>query len=264
MIPRIITAILGIPILVLIIGFGQPWHFSLMMILVTGVALWEYFTLVFPGQRVAKISWVIAGILVFFGNLRSAASLYLSLAAILFIGAFSVYLSRGGKSSPSRRRLIWSLLGLLYLGYFLSYWVFLYEGPVGKEWVFFVLLVVMAGDTAGYFVGTRFGRRKIYPRISPHKTLEGTLGVLVGGILAGLLGSQLLFFDLSLGEAFWLSLFLGVLGQGGDLFESWIKRSFAVKDSGALLPGHGGLLDRMDSLIFPTVLTAHYVKLFHS
>jgi phosphatidate cytidylyltransferase len=122
----------------------------------------------------------------------------------------------------------------------------------------------MAGDTAGYFVGSRFGYRRIYPRISPNKTLEGTLGVLIAGVLTGLLGSRLLVSDVSLLEAFGLSLLLSLLGQGGDLFESWIKRSFSVKDSGGLLPGHGGILDRMDSLVFPSVMTAHYVKLFHS
>lgn len=235
-----------------------------MIFLVAGVALWEYFAMVFAGRPWAKISGVGAGVLVFLGTLCSEGSLYGSLVAIFFLGALWIFLSQGDRPSPGFRRLAWSFLGLLYLGYLLPHWVFLYETPAGKEWVFFVLLVIMAGDTAGYFVGTRFGRRKIYPRVSPNKSLEGTLALLVAGVLAGLLGNRLLIPDLAIREAGWLSLLLSILGQGGDLFESWIKRSFAVKDSGSLLPGHGGMLDRIDSLIFPTVVTAHYVRIFHS
>lgn len=264
MIPRIITAILGIPLLFLIIGFGQPWHFVLMMALVTGIALWEFFTMVFPGRPVEKILGVAVGILIFFGTVRSAASYYGSLASLLLIGAVSIYLLKEEQPVRSRSRLAWSLLGLLYIGYLLPHWVFLYEGPAGQKWVFFVLLVIMAGDTAGYFAGTRFGRKKIYPRISPNKTLEGTVAVLIAGAFIGVLSTRFLLPGLSLWEALWFSLFLSILGQGGDLFESWIKRSFLVKDSGALLPGHGGFLDRMDSLVFPTVVTTHYVRLFHS
>jgi len=258
MISRIITAILGIPILGLVIGFGRPWSFFVMMIVVTGIALWEYFAIVFPGRPVEKILGVMLGLLVFFGALSLGISVGLSL--VLIVGIVGVSLL----SKKTWGRLEWSLLGWVYIGFLFSHWVFLYETPAGKQWVFFVLLVIMAGDTAGYFVGTRFGRRKIYPRISPNKTLEGTVAVLIAGVLTGLLYSPLFLSQVSLPEALVLSFLLSVLGQVGDLFESWIKRSFSVKDSSALLPGHGGILDRMDSLVFPTVVTAHYVKLFHS
>jgi phosphatidate cytidylyltransferase len=101
------------------------------------------------------------------------------------------------------------------------------------------------------------------PEISPGKTVEGAIGYVLGSILAGCLMGISLALGLSWWELAILSALLSILGQLGDLFESWIKRVFAVKDSGRLLPGHGGLLDRLDSLIFPAVFTTTYLKVFH-
>jgi phosphatidate cytidylyltransferase len=262
---RIVSAVVGIPVLALIIGLGRPWHFFLMMIAVASVALWEYFAMI-SSRPLAKILGVASGLGMFVGAVRSGASVHASLAAVLLIGALWIILMQRGNQPGERGRfwLAWSLLGILYIGYLFPHWIFLYESPVGRRWVFFILVVVMTGDTAGYLVGKRFGRRKIYPRISPGKTLEGTVAVIVAGVLAGLLANRLFLLGLPVREAFVLSLLLSLLGQGGDLFESWIKRSFGVKDSGAFIPGHGGILDRMDSLVFPAVLSAHYVRWFHS
>jgi phosphatidate cytidylyltransferase len=129
--------------------------------------------------------------------------------------------------------------------------------------VFFVLVVIMAGDVCAYFVGRRFGTKKLAPEISPGKTVEGAVGYVLGSVLSGSLVGIFLDIGLSWIEFAIVSGLLSVLGQLGDLFESWIKRVFAVKDSGRLLPGHGGLLDRLDSLIFPAVFTTTYLKVFH-
>jgi phosphatidate cytidylyltransferase len=126
-----------------------------------------------------------------------------------------------------------------------------------------VLVVVMVGDTCAYFVGHRFGTKQLAPEISPGKTVEGAIGYVFGSVLAGCLTGISLAVGLSWLELAILSGLLSVLGQAGDLFESWIKRVFAVKDSGTILPGHGGLLDRLDSLIFPAVFTTTYLKVFH-
>jgi phosphatidate cytidylyltransferase len=111
--------------------------------------------------------------------------------------------------------------------------------------------------------GTYFGKRKLAPEISPGKTIEGTLGYVAGSVVGGCLGASFLVRELGAIEVVALSGMLSILGQIGDLFESLIKRVFAVKDSGTLLPGHGGLLDRLDSLIFPAVFTTTYLKVFH-
>jgi phosphatidate cytidylyltransferase len=129
--------------------------------------------------------------------------------------------------------------------------------------VFFVLLVIMMGDTAAYLVGNYFGKRKLVPEISPGKTVEGMLGYVTGSVLGGCLGASFLVTELGAIEVVAVSGILSLLGQIGDLFESSIKRVFAVKDSGTLLPGHGGVLDRLDSLIFPAVFATSYLKVFH-
>ncbi|HWH77189.1 MAG TPA: phosphatidate cytidylyltransferase, partial [Candidatus Binatus sp.] len=108
------------------------------------------------------------------------------------------------------------------------------------------------------------GKKKLAPGLSPGKTVEGAWGYLAGALLFGLLGGAILVNEVSWIEIFLLSATIGIMGQIGDLFESWIKRVFAVKDSGTLLPGHGGLLDRLDSLIFPAVFTTTYLRIFHS
>ena len=132
-----------------------------------------------------------------------------------------------------------------------------------SKWFFFVLLVIMVGDTAAYAVGTCLGRKKLFPEISPGKTVEGAIGSTSASLLAGVIGGSFLLPTSPWLEMLGISLVLSILGQIGDLFESWIKRVFGVKDSSALLPGHGGLLDRMDSLIFPVVFATYYLRILH-
>ena len=122
----------------------------------------------------------------------------------------------------------------------------------------------MAGDTAAYFVGRRFGVRKLAPEISPGKTWAGAWGYMAGGLIVGVLAAQFLFAKHPFLEIVALALLLATLGQVGDLFESLLKRVFNVKDSSSLVPGHGGILDRLDSLIFPAVFANAYLKVFHS
>ncbi len=177
---------------------------------------------------------------------------------------FATYLFTAGKLVERLNRLLFTLLGGFYIGYLFPQWVLLFRQSQGRAWVFWVLLVVMVGDTVAYFVGRRFGTRKLAPEISPGKTVEGAWGYVAGAVLAGLVSATFLFEQIFWPEVLGLSLAISILGQIGDLFESWIKRAFAVKDSGNLLPGHGGLLDRLDSLIFPAVFTTTYLRVFHS
>ena len=252
------------PLLILLVGWGPSWIFAgVFVVLVTG-ALREYFVMAFPGHLKDQVWGVLFGLSLSLPLLLSAMpeeNLSLGLLIVLFL---SLYLFMTGKLEERLSRLAWTLLGGVYLGYLLPYWVLLFRMPDGRAWVFFVLLVIMMGDTIAYFVGTRFGTRKLMPEISPGKTVEGALGYVAGSLIGGYLGARFLITDFGLMEAIALSAMLSILGQIGDLFESLIKRVFAVKDSSDLLPGHGGLLDRLDSLIFPAVFATTYLKVFHS
>jgi phosphatidate cytidylyltransferase len=260
----VLTALAGITCLLILIGFGRPWQFSLFIFILTFGALCEYFFIAFPDLWKERVLGILFGVVI------SLTVLYpmlpepgLFLAGVLIV-AFSVFLFFGGGLEERYQHLGWIVIGAFYIGYLFPHFALIYRGPSGTEWVFFVLLVVMAGDTAGYLIGMALGKRKLYPRISPGKTVVGSLGSLGASVLAGLLGVMFLTFDVHWAEVLMLSLILSFLGQLGDLFESWIKRVFSVKDSGRILPGHGGLLDRLDSLIFPAVFTTYYVRLLHS
>jgi phosphatidate cytidylyltransferase len=142
------------------------------------------------------------------------------------------------------------LFGFLYLPLLLGHLALLRTLPQGREWIYTVFLIVMLSDTIAYFVGSAIGKHRLYPAISPKKSIEGALGGLFGGLCGALLAKFFWFPGLPWLLAAGIGLALGASGQIGDLFESMLKRSYGVKDSGRIIPGHGGLLDRLDSLIF--------------
>ncbi len=138
--------------------------------------------------------------------------------------------------------------------------------PSGWRWITLLLVTVWSYDSFAFFIGSRHGRRKPWPHISPNKSVEGVLGGLLGSTLAATVAFRLLLPDLGLGAllayALPFGLIVGVLAQTGDLFESALKRAFAVKDSGRFLPGHGGLLDRIDSVLFATPFVYYFLIMF--
>lgn len=238
--------------------------FSAFFLILTGAALHEYFRIVFPGRCWDQRAGMLFGLALAGALLASEAEGFpISLSSILLLG-FVIYPFLGGNLETRAHRLLWTLLGGFYIGFLVPYWILLFRQPNGRAWVFFVMLIIMSGDSAAYFVGRRFGKTKLAADISPGKTVEGAVAYILGAILLGLIGARYLFVDVAPLEALAFSAALAILGQIGDLFESWIKRVCAVKDSGGLLPGHGGVLDRLDSLIFPAVFTTSYVRYFHS
>jgi len=157
---------------------------------------------------------------------------------------------------------VWTIAGILYIGWLLSHLVALRGLEGGRNWVFFVLFVTWASDTTAFFTGRKLGRHKLAPSISPGKTWEGS----ISGIGAAIAMSILFFtptpfqLPLTYWQAIPLSIAVSILGQLGDLTESLLKRNMGVKDSGRLMPGHGGLLDRMDSIIFAGVVVYYFAS----
>jgi phosphatidate cytidylyltransferase len=156
---------------------------------------------------------------------------------------------------------IWTLTGILYIGWLLSHYVALRELDFGREWVLYALFVTFASDTFAYFIGKTWGRHQLSP-ISPKKTQEGALGGILGSVIISLLMVWLFKLPINYGYAILLGIAVSVFGQIGDLFESLFKRNMGIKDSGHSLPGHGGFLDRMDSIVFTGVIVYYYVVLF--
>jgi phosphatidate cytidylyltransferase len=169
---------------------------------------------------------------------------------VSFFGALSFKMI----SSPSDRdeieRIALLSFALIYLPYFISFVLLIGGAQQGRYWILFLLTVIVAGDAGAYHTGLRIGRHKLYQAVSPKKTIEGAIGGLFCSIVAGTIIGLIFLRNVPSARLFYFSLAVAVTGQAGDLIESMIKRTSGKKDSSFLLPGHGGLLDRLDSLIF--------------
>ena len=217
--------------------------------------------MVLPGRVIPGVVIPLIGsVLPFLFYLRSAALTTLAITvALLTISIYILFSFRDIRSAASEAALLF--FGLLYIPYLLGYLVLLRSHPQGVGWIMVILLIVMSGDSAAYFIGCSFGKHKLYPAVSPNKSVEGALAGLGGSVAGALLGSYLFLQDVSAIAIIMAALLIGTLGQIGDLFESLLKRSFGVKDSGAIIPGHGGILDRLDSILYAAP-AAYYYALF--
>ena len=186
----------------------------------------------------------------------------LFLAILLWI-AVSIFRA-DGDHARTMREIGLGVLGLVWIAWFLSHWTLLLHMADGRRWSIFLLLVVTGNDTFAYVVGSLCGRRALAPAISPNKTVEGALGGVAGGLLGGAIAALWLpWFQLEvpLAHVLILSALLALAGQLGDVVESLVKRWAGAKHSGAFLPGHGGFLDRLDSLLLTPPLLYYYLTL---
>jgi phosphatidate cytidylyltransferase len=155
---------------------------------------------------------------------------------------------------------VWTLAGIIYIGWLLSHFIPLRGLEGGRDWVFIAIFATFAADTAAFFTGRAIGRHPLATAISPGKTWEGAAGGFLGAIAASLILAAILpgilipYWQIVL-----LGALIGIFAQLGDLAESMLKRSVGLKDAGKLIPGHGGLLDRLDSILFTVVVVYYYV-----
>lgn len=259
---RWITALVVLPLLILLILEGGRFFFSLVLCAVAVVTLWEFFRIVFS-EHTPAVSPVIhlwtyaagAGVVLFASN--EAFNAVVAVAVVHCIGAGIMSIFRFNAAQDAPIVALKQVFALLYIPIFLSFIALLYDGGSsdGIRWLFLLLVIVATGDSGAYFVGSYLGRHKLCPSVSPKKTIEGACAGLACSMIFGI-GYKLIFLPvLSLSGCTLLALVTGAVGQAGDLFESEFKRAAGVKDSGGLLPGHGGFLDRIDALLFaaPTI-----------
>ncbi len=258
---RIVTAALLIFIVVLLIFRGQPWMLTLASALIAELAAYEYLRLANTSGARIPAWWMLLGTAVVFlftlPNFHNEAELPALSALALFLLAWTGFREPLDRVLPDAAR---GLFGLVYVAYPLTLIPMICYRDDGKPLLLFLLVCVWAGDTAAFYVGRRWGRHKL-SRLSPNKTWEGTLASVGGSVLAGLavvLAGEILstYFGntaLHILEPVWqsavLAVVINVAAQLGDLLESAIKRGAGVKDSGTILPGHGGVLDRIDALL---------------
>jgi phosphatidate cytidylyltransferase len=222
------------------------------------LAMLEYAGLAFASQPRERMLAVAMGTVVVLAAAGGPGSVLLAALVIALIAGFASVVFARPDLDRGLGDLGIILLGVLYVGLLMPHFVWLHRLPDGPQWVTFVIAVGMAGDTAGYFVGRGLGRHKLIPRVSPGKTVEGAVGVVLGSMLAGAVAKALFFPAHDWGQILALAAFMGAIGQVGDLSESVMKRAFGAKESGWIFPGHGGVLDRIDSLLFPVSLVYYY------
>lgn len=252
---RWITSIIAIPVLVTLIFKGSLPVFAAFIAIVAAVALYEYFYIVFRGDRVRIFSLIsLSGVVV--GVVMMAAAAVFEARAVMFIVSLGLMIAamlsmRVYKSGPRVMEIVQlQVQGVVYIPLSLSTLVLLRAEPDGVTWIFFVLFVVFLGDVGAYYVGTYKGKHRLNAAISPGKTIEGALGGLGANLVVGLVFQAIFMPGLPFLLTAMLALIMGAAGQVGDLFESELKRAAQIKDSGNILPGHGGILDRIDALLF--------------
>lgn len=245
---RVATAAVLLPLLVGTILFGRGWPFALLALGAALLCAVEYFRMFLPSSRDRRAGVAVTGLAFASGALLpvpAAASAILLCAG----GAAFRFLSADGTFEERVRSAALSVLGVVYVGGFLSAWPRTLLLPGGEHWVLLGILAVAAGDTFAYFVGRAFGKTPLAPRVSPNKTVEGAVGGLAASVLVAAVYAAVFLPGIRTGFLLASAAILGAAGQGGDLFESMLKRAAGVKDSGTLLPGHGGMLDRADAMI---------------
>lgn len=264
MIGRIVTAAVGIPALALVVWVGGP-VFSIVVAAIAAIGAVEVCEMTrskgFAPSRVAAAILSAALVLSHFGfsTLWSSSEHVPLLLASAGIAVLAVILTLSPIQKIQYRNAGLTLVAVVYPGALLAHAPLLRGGEQGLEWVVFLLVVTFSSDTGAFFVGKAIGKRALAPSISPNKTWEGAIGGFAAAILAAFIAAWALDIDVGQPLIAVLGALMGVVGQAGDLFESKLKRLADVKESGRLLPGHGGVLDRLDSIVFNLALVYYFV-----
>lgn len=256
---RLLTAAVALPALWLIIWKLWDPVFNGFILAVAAIGLYEYFMMALPDDRGEAATGIVLGLLVSAGVLTGNGAGLGAAFALSVVGGLVLPLVRHDDLAAAVHRLGLLLLGVLYVGFLMPHVCLLRAEPEGWRWVIFTVAAAMGSDTGAYFAGRSLGRHKLMPAVSPSKTVEGSVGGLAGAVLGAVVIRMVLLPERTLAEVAGLGLAISLLAQLGDLTESALKRAFGAKDSGWIIPGHGGILDRLDSLLFPFVFTYYYL-----
>ncbi|KZZ82821.1 MULTISPECIES: phosphatidate cytidylyltransferase [Bacillaceae] len=263
MIQRIITAVLALALfLPFVILGGIPFSFAIYIL--STISLYELLKMKkihlvsIPGLISVLLLWILlipSSHIIVLGNIH-ISKLEVALLGVLLFLTYTVIT----KNRFSFDDVGFSLLSVMYIG--IGFYYFIETRALGLEFIVFALLVIWATDTGAYFIGKSIGKHKLWPEISPNKTIEGFFGGIFCALIVSIIFEAVMPIVHSYVIVALITVFLSVFGQVGDLVESALKRHYHVKDSGQILPGHGGILDRFDSLLFVLPLLHFMLVLF--
>ncbi len=259
---RWLTGLIAAPILFFLIGPGPRWAFYILIYLFSHIGLIEFYKT--TASHLPKlILWsnylltLLLFVILYLREIYYAPIIIAMWALVPMIFSMLSYHSPDAQSTGAIGKV---LLGPIYVSLPLSMLLIIDRYPKGNIWIFFLLTIIFANDTGAFYIGKFFGKHKLYEAVSPGKTWEGAIGGLLSALITALIFLQILdIHQLNLNFLF-LVIALSVSGQIGDLVESMLKRNHGVKDSGHILPGHGGILDRIDALLFAIPILYVYLS----
>jgi phosphatidate cytidylyltransferase len=261
---RVLTSIVLIPVIFVVVWLLPYPYFMGLVVLATLVGLHEFYLMAEArgAKPLSKLGMALGALLIIidiYGAKRFdwGPAFYITFCVITILTArlFSARQVEGALSDVAI-----TLTGIFYVALLFGFQVAIHREYQGKYWLVFLYLIIWASDTGAYYIGTAFGKHRLYEKISPKKSIEGLIGGVLASTLVAILCKLWLVPSLGIIEAVVLGAVLALVGTVGDLVESLIKRSTGVKDSGTIIPGHGGILDRMDSMMFAAPVLYYYLQ----
>ena len=258
---RLLTSIVAVPIVAGIVYYGSPTLFLFFVAAVILMGVHEYFTIInrigIGGFRIPGMALSLLLLLSFHFN----GNFMMEWGLVAGVALFAAWFLQEDNVKVAIDQISFTLFGILYVAGLGGYYLLIRNLEGGSNLVFFLLLIVWLGDIAAYYWGKYFGERPLAPVVSPNKTMEGAIAGLAGNLIAGVIVGYFFLDHIAMVHCLLVALICGTIGQFGDLAESLLKRHAGIKDSGDVLPGHGGVLDRIDSLLFAGPAFYCYLKL---
>ena len=255
---RVITALILAPLFIALIWYGSFRIFASFIVMVSAICFFEYAQMAaVKGIEVFRLQGLILVLILPLSFIGSLEPVF----AVTSLAVISIFVSALADPEKGVERLAYTMLGVFYIGICLAAPILIRDLADGHKLILLACCGVWGADIGAYYVGRAIGKNKLAPKISPGKTIEGAIGGVALSIASCFLFAQFFFQEADTATVIASGLIGGVVGPAGDLSESMLKRFFGVKDSGTILPGHGGLLDRIDALMFAMPVFYVFIEL---
>jgi phosphatidate cytidylyltransferase len=261
---RVISGLLFLPIFYLVTWRLSPPYFTAVLLIAVAVGQYEFYRMarargINPNAILGSVMGALI-VLEFYRPVLTAEGKVLFVTGCMLLIMLTRLFSRR-PADGAIEDIASTFLGVFYVSLLFAFQVWIITGAEGRRWIVFLYFVIWASDIGAYAIGIPFGRHRLYEKISPKKSIEGLIGSFAASAGMALLWRVLFMPSMGLGETVMLGLLLAVVGTLGDLTESLFKRAAGVKDSGGIIPGHGGILDRMDSMMFAAPVLYYYLRM---
>lgn len=256
-----LTALVALPIIAFFIWKGGMLFAGFIIVIIL-LSIFEFYKLfkINLFRTLGTMGVVFGTVLGLIGRMESEAIYNTCLTLTILMAVSLQLIDKEPMEALSSGSL--AIFGLIYTSWLFSHFIILRQLPQGMAYVFSVVTITWIGNTAAYFVGSKYGRKKLLPRITPNKTVEGALAEVIAAVIISILCRWGFDNGVSLKHSLFLGLIVGTFSIMGDLTESMLKRAAKVKDVSRIVPGHGGILDRIDSLLFTAPVYYYYLKIF--